>query len=69
MTSLAVSEVWGNKETIFTLCSLTVVLRSDRPIDFLHRMNSWSVRGLDAFPIVKEPHFIRGLLKHQESTG
>ena len=61
MTSLAVSEVWGNKETISTLCSLTVVLRSDRPIDFLHRMNSWSVRGLDAFPIVKET-FALGVL-------
>ena len=43
-----------NKETISTLCSLTMVLRSDRPIDFLHRINSWSVIGFAAFLSVKE---------------
>ena len=43
-----------NKETISTLCSLTVVLRSDRPIDFLYRINSWSVIGFAAFLSVKE---------------
>ena len=58
-----------NKETISTLCSLTVVLRSDRPIDFLYRINSWSVIGFAAFLSVKELDFRRGLLKHQESTG
>lgn len=40
-----------------------MVLRSDRPIDFLHRMNSWSVIGLAAFPSVKKELDFEGLVE------